>query len=318
MKWVNPPERVRRFGVHQIVLHWAAVAAGGAALATAVLASLPGGEGWRGPHVHAGTVAALFLAYHVAALLGTGIRYNISVEKVAFLPAGREWRALRGEEGKGPGPEGKYSPREKGDYLNILAWSLALAVTGLVLRWPGRVGVPGMPAFFWIKTLHAGCGAAWAAHILVYHVPGRWLRSTPGMRRAILTGWVPFEEASRREGWTADLVSAGVLVPAAEEKLPEDSRESQRVRDLLEAGNRLAREGKYGEACAAFEEAVALFPGYSQARFNLAVARMKEGRNDLAAEQFRIFMETDPFNPMSARAKELLDGLTGREGEKVR
>jgi thioredoxin-like negative regulator of GroEL len=52
-----------------------------------------------------------------------------------------------------------------------------------------------------------------------------------------------------------------------------------------------------------------LYPEYSQARFNLAVARLKQGRPAMAAEHFRTFLETDPFNPMAGKARELLDGI---------
>lgn len=79
-----------------------------------------------------------------------------------------------------------------------------------------------------------------------------------------------------------------------------------------------AQKGLYAEACAAFEEALLLFPDYSQARFNLAVARMREGRSDLAAEQFRMFIQSDPFNPMASKAKELLETIVQGKDEDIR
>ena len=89
------------------------------------------------------------------------------------------------------------------------------------------------------------------------------------------------------------------------------------VRELLERGNRLAKEGKYENACAAFSEALRLLPGYSQARFNLAVALFRMGDSGAAREQLRIFIEMDPFNPMAEKAREMLgpdDGPAGASG----
>lgn len=293
MKWMNPPEVIRRFTLHQIAQHWAAVFLG-AILAVSAAASPFLQSGVAGDvHVHAGLAGAGFLLYHLLVVVGIGIRDDVPVEKVAFLPLSSP-------------ADGKYAPGERGDYFLILSWSLLLAVTGIVLRWPGRVGIPGPRAFYWLKVVHAGCGAAWIAHILAVHVPARWLRSPPSFRRAVIGGTVPLAEAVSREGWVADLVAAGILVPVPSETVSEDRRESLKVRDLLEEGNRLTRHGRYEDAAAAFEEAIRLYPEYSQARFNLGVARMRQGRMDLAAEQFRRFVETDPFNPMAEKARELL------------
>ena len=41
---------------------------------------------------------------------------------------------------------------------------------------------------------------------------------------------------------------------------------------------------------------------------------MKEGRNDLAEEQFRLFIASDPFNTMAIRAKELMDAIRQGSG----
>lgn len=169
-------------------------------------------------------------------------------------------------------------------------------------------------SYAWLRVAHAGCGAALSVHILCIHVPARWLRARASLRRAILCGDVPLECAEERAGWIAELTVAGTLVPVPEEAPQESQRESLQVRNLLEEGNRLAQQGRYGEACAAFEEALRMFPEYSQARFNLAVARMREGRTDLAAEQFRLFIERDPFNPMAGKAKDLLESIVRGNG----
>jgi tetratricopeptide (TPR) repeat protein len=99
-------------------------------------------------------------------------------------------------------------------------------------------------------------------------------------------------------------------VPVPVEQQAETQRETLQVRELLDEGNRLTREGLYDEASAVFEEALRLYPEYSQARFNLGVSRVRQGRPDLAAEHFRIFLESDPFNPMADKARELLGGIS--------
>lgn len=314
MNWVSPPEQVRRFSLHQLLQHGTATGLWFVlAISAALSLNLPGI--WGGIHITTGIVASFFILYHALYLVSTGIRHDMPLGKVAFLPVGREWERL-GARTEGGGPPAKYSPEEKGDYLNILIWAIPLVATGVLLRWPGLLGVPGPGAYSWIRVAHAGFGAAWTLHILLVHIPRRWLDMPSPFRRAILTGKVPLELAEERAGWIEELVEQGVLVPLPDETVPEADRDSRAVRDLFENGNRLAREGRFGEAAASFEEALRLFPDYSQARFNLAVARMKEGRGDLAEEEFLRFIEYDPFNPMAEKARDHLESLRKRAGPK--
>lgn len=305
MNWINPPAAIRRFSWHQVVQHGAATVLWAVLAVTAALSGIAG-TWWTRLHMTFGLVAAACLVYHLFFLVAIGVRHDVSPERVAFFPVGWERKRLRA--GPDPSdPTGKFTPEEKGDYLAILAWSVLLAVTGIVLRWPGRLGVPELASLALVRIIHAGCGAALSVHVLLVHVPGRWLRSPATLRRAVFSGSVPLAVAEARPGWIADLVASGALVPVPVAPATESQRETAQVRDLLEAGNMYAQQGLYGEACIAFEEALRLFPDYSQARFNLAVARMKEGRPDLAAEQFRMFIQSDPFNPMASRARDLLE-----------
>lgn len=311
--WINPPPTIRRFTWHQVVQHGAAMALW-AALAVAAALSGLAGSGWLGLHGTIGIVGAAFLLYHLFSLVAIGARHDVSPERIAFFPVGWERRRLRA--GPDPSdPTGKYAPEEKGDYLAVVAWSTLAVVTGILLRWPGRLGIPGAGAYAWLRVVHAGCGAALSVHILLVHLPGRWLRSPIALRSAVFSGSVPLEVAETRPGWVAELVASGALVPVPVEAPTESHRESVQVRDLLEDGNVFAQKGLYAEACAAFEEALRLFPDYSQARFNLAVARMRGGQPELAAEQFRVFIQSDPFNPMAAKARELLEEIArGKDG----
>ena len=306
MNWISPPETVRRFTPHQLLQHWIA----GAFWVVLIVSSLAAGAGFAGSrslHATAGIAGLFILGYHAIVLAAIGIRSDMPAEQIAFLPWGREWADLRQRRGNGT-DAGKYSPSEKGDYLAILSWSVLLAASGIALRWPSSSGVPGASAYDWIRTAHAGFGAALTVHLLAVHLPGRWRDAAGDFRRAILTGTVPLREAEKRKGWVRDLVARGVLVPTPEAVESAEERESVEVRELLERGNRLAREGKFDEACDSYGEALRLLPDYSQARFNLAVALLRNGRKEEAREQLMIFLEKDPFNPMVEKAREMLDG----------
>jgi len=314
VNWVHPPDKVRRFSVHQLVQHGIATVLWMVLTISALSLSL-GAVRWGEAHVGAGVLASVFFLYHLLYLVVTGIRYDLPLGKVACFPSGPEWKSLR----KGTPdsvPLGKYSPAEKGDFLNILIWSVTLVGSGLLLRWPGMLGVSGPVAYSWIRVVHAGCGAAITLHVSLRHIPDRWARMPESFRMAMVTGMVPLKAAEERTGWIEELVKAGVLVPLPEEPVPEADLDSRAVRDLFEEGNRLARDGRFGEASASFEEALRLYPQYSQARFNLAVARAKEGRTDLAEEQLLRFLRDDPFNPMVEKARELLESLTGQRERK--
>jgi tetratricopeptide (TPR) repeat protein len=309
MKWIRPPETIRRFTLHQLLQHWIAVALW-ITLAGSALAGGAGVGGSRALHAAAGIAGLFLLGYHAIVLAAIGVRFDMPAENVAFLPWGRDWSVLRRRKGS-VGDEGKYSPAEKGDYLAILAWSILGAASGVLLRWPSFFGLPGASAYAWIRTLHAGFGAALTVHLLAVHLPQRWWNAPADVRRAILTGTVPLREAENRGNWVRDLVAAGVLVPIPVVAESAEDRESVEVRELLERGNRSVREGKYGEACISYGEALRLLPDYSQARYNLAVALLRDGRTEEAREQLTIFIEKDPFNPMVERAREILDG-TGK------
>lgn len=305
MTWIRPPETVRRFTVPQLTQHWLSAALWGI-LAGSAIAAGAGVAGSRALHAWAGYAGVCLLLFHAVLLVSTGIRLDLPVEKIAFLPLREDWDILL-RRGEAPETAGKYAPAEKGDYLAILVWSFFISVTGIILRQPSFFSVPGPSAYEWIRTAHAGFGAALSVHLLVCHIPGRWIFSRPEFRRSILTGVVPLGEAERRAGWIREFEVSGVLVSAPEEAVTSEQKESEAVRELLELGNRHAREGSYRTACEAYMEALRLMPGYSQARFNLAVALLRDGRVEEARNQFKEFMEKDPFNPMADKARKMLE-----------
>ncbi|GAB4231305.1 MAG: hypothetical protein OHK0028_06220 [Deltaproteobacteria bacterium] len=309
MTWIRTPETVRRFTIPQLVQHWISAAIW-MILAGSAVAAGAGITAARVAHSWAGIAGASMLAVHAVLLAATGVRLDLPAEKIAFLPWGGDWKTLLRGRGSTDTAE-KYAPAEKGDYLAILAWSLAAASSGILLRHPSFFGVPGPFAYDWIRTAHAGFGAALTVHLLVSHIPGRWILSPPDFRRSILTGLVPLREAVRRPGWIRDLEACGILVPEPVEPVTAEEKETETVRDLLELGNRHAREGAYRQASEAYAEALRLLPEYSQARFNLAVALLRDGRVAEAREQLLTFMEKDPFNPMADKARKMLDDTRG-------
>jgi cytochrome b subunit of formate dehydrogenase len=312
---MDPPESVPRFSVNQRVQHGISSLLGIILVISAIASILTRSPAWIAFHRYAGMAACGFFAFHLAYLLLNGIQHDVSAEHVAFLPVGWEWKRLKG----GPGQDnlvGKYEPGEKGDYLAVLVLSALVATTGIFHSWPSSLGIPGRGALGWVRTIHAAFGAAWILHVFGNHVVARWLDSNRDFRMSIFSGKVPLGLAESRPAWIEELVKNKILIPVPQEAVAEDTVQTRQIRDLLEEGNRQAREGKYAEASATFEEALRLFPDYSQARFNLGISRMREGRFDLAEEQFRLFIAGDPFNPMAIRAKELMDSIRNDAGGK--
>lgn len=293
MNWINPPETVRRFSLQQMLQHAAAVLLALVLIITALFPKIGGGIHWP-----AGAAASVLYCIHLFSLLAIGVRHDVATEHIAFLPFGGRDTS-----------EGKYTLPERRDYFLILSWSLLLVASGLLLHWPGKFGIPGGKAYAWVRIFHSAVGGGWLLHIFGCHLPFRFIDAPDGMRWAIFSGKASIHAAERRPGWTRSLVESGVLVPVPVEPEEAERKETTQVRELLDEGNRLTRESRFEEAAEVFEEALRLYPEYSQARFNLAVARLKQGRTGLAASQFRIFLETDPFNPMAGKARELLDGI---------
>lgn len=304
--WINPPDAIRRFTRNQVVQHLATivifVALAGTAAATAV------GLRFAAPyHRWAGIAAALLFLYHLLSLVVIAIRHDLSLEQVAFWPTSSEWRAATGRTGEPTGGIGKFDPAEKIDYLFILLFAFLLVATGLLLVFKLALHLSGGAALDALRLIHSGVGGAIAIHIFLAHVPGRLLKSPQGARLAMFTGVVPLATAVARRGWAAELVKEKTLVlsPTAVAE-GTDARESRAVRDILDQGNAFARDGRFTEACAAYAEAIALYPDYSQALFNLGIARMKMGLFDEARVAFADFLVKDPFNPMADKARDLM------------
>ncbi len=203
---------------------------------------------------------------------------------------------------------GRFSYRERAPYTFFLVAVPLLGLSGWAVSHPIPASrVLGAGGLLLAAGLHSAVGllallpVLW--HVYFAHLQPGALFWNPGW----LTGqstWARVE--ALRPGWARQL---------SDELSPDQGQaeEAPSVESLLEEGNRAAREGRYADAEGAFQEALRLYPGYSQALYNLGVVRSKGGDPVGAADALQRFLDADPFGPVAGRARELLDRLR-REG----
>lgn len=257
-------------------------------------------------HAAGGALAALGLLFHAARLC---LAWLGGKTPSALLPTPADARELGAALLFGAGLRssppawGRYSYREKVSYLAFAAGLPVGLLSGLAAGHPGAaIGVAGAEGLAALARLHAAAGAL-LLPFLLWHLFFAQLQ--PGAlfwNGAWLTGKTSWARLERlRPGWARQLSG----VPEAE-AAPGEVAETRSVEHFLAEGNRAAREGLFAEAEAAYLEALRLYPGYSQALFNLGVARWRAGRGEDAREALERFLEQDPFNPVAARAREIL------------
>jgi tetratricopeptide (TPR) repeat protein len=196
---------------------------------------------------------------------------------------------------------GRFSYRERWPYLFFLLGIPALVVGGWAVSHPATVvGVLGGGGLLRNADLHAALGLA-CVGALVWHLYFTQLQ--PGVlywNPAWLTGRAPWRQVqATRPAWAASLVQE--FRPAEAE-----AEDDLSVEALLATGNAAGRRGEFGEAAAAFRQAVALYPGYGQAWFNLGVVLARSGDGAGAREALEEFLRQDPFGAMAPKAKQLL------------
>jgi len=205
-----------------------------------------------------------------------------------------------------PERRGRYSHQERLAYLGFAVVVPALLVTGWVeahptwaVRWIGPAGL--MTA----ARTHAALGLAaliplgW--HLFFALLAPEKLPWNP----AWITGRAPLTLAER--SWPAWVEEAEAPEAVAEAAPPS-------VEDLLEAGNAAARARDWDTAAAAYREALSLYPGYSQALFNLGLVCRRAGRHEECRRALERFLEQDPFSPVAPRAREILARLEEDRG----
>jgi len=213
------------------------------------------------------------------------------------------WQA--GVGGKRP-PVGRFSYRERVPYCAFLLALPLLGGTGWLVGHPqAAVGLLGGSGLLGAAQAHSAVGALLLPLVLWHLYFAHFQPGTLFWNGAWLTGRSPWFRVARvRPEWAAEL--RGDLDP-----MGKGEPEAPSVEALLEMGNVAAREGRHPEAEAAFLEALRLYPGYSQALFNLGIVRRRSGDGAGAIEALTRFLEQDPFSPVASKARELLRELGG-------
>ncbi|MBI5018060.1 MAG: tetratricopeptide repeat protein [Deltaproteobacteria bacterium] len=316
----QPPVRVLEPA--DLWAHGAAAMGTVAALLTGPLLHAPALAGRLGLSLAAaGTIHAA-----AAAIAGAGAALHLTRvclawlgghETVGLLPSRADLRELLDALAFGaylrPSPPvwGRYSYREKVPYLAFgLGLPLSFA-TGYAVGFPeATVGLFGPRMLLTLASVHEAVGLV-LVPFLLWHLFFAQLQ--PGAlfwNSAWLTGREPWSRVVRtRPGWAASLTAAPEVGPAE----PEAVAEALSVEHFLSEGNRAARDGRYDEAEAAYREALSLYPGYSQALFNLGVACARGGKPDRAREALTRFLEQDPFNPVAPKARQILEEIGGSD-----
>jgi len=211
---------------------------------------------------------------------------------------------------KEPPRLGKYSYREKLPYTTFIFALPVLLLSGFPLAHPkSSMGLLGGDGLLFAADLHSNT-ALFLMPLLVWHVYfAHFHPEVLFWNNAWITGKTKFDKIERlRPAWAEEFLSDDEPDESAKSKAPN-------VEDILAVGNAAAREGRYAKAEAAYLDALAHYPGYSQALFNLGVVRRRAGKYEEAAAAFKQFLDQDPFNPLAVKAKESLKELEGSGGE---
>jgi len=293
----------------------------------------PGGADfdlWYRIHQWAGFAAALLVAYHLTYLLVRGY-----VE-------GRNWPSFPLAWRKGDMGElrrqagfvlGREETRPAGDVFRAsqkaLYWGTGLllatlAVTGIMVGlWENLGSFGRLPLLGFAARLHRGFSLVLAAAFL-WHLYGvltwegrfapQWAWLTGKMRSELAEAMVPGHHRNVLAQEEERLAS--VSRKSAEEEDDEARQlEKDAVEEDLQAGNRLAREEKFVDALFHYRRALERYPGYSQARYNMAIVLRKMGERKMAAENFHQFLKDDPFHPLARKAQEIIADIEKEGGE---
>jgi cytochrome b subunit of formate dehydrogenase len=213
--------------------------------------------------------------------------------------------------GKRP-PRGRFDYRERTSYFVLVVTLPLLIILGFMLSNPGwSAAVFGAPALVGVAELHAALGYL-AAAFCAWHL--YFSLCAPGalfVNASFISGKADWEKVEMmRPGWAEELLNASGAY--SDEGEQEDSPPS--VAELLAKGNAAATKQDYEGAKALFEEALALFPGYSQALFNLAVVLARMDKKDEAIAHLREYLAQDAFGPAAKKARTMLAELEEVKG----
>jgi cytochrome b subunit of formate dehydrogenase len=327
--------KIPRMNLHLRLQHGVLLLTVLAALVTGqgiAFAFLPAGTRfglWYRAHFWCGLGAAVVVWYHILYLLVRGYVEGILWTSFPLAWRSGDWREVREQAaylwsgGKQP-RSGHYRASQKALYWTTAVLVIGLASTGsLIGFWEHFGGHLSLSNLGFLAHLHRGLGLILLA-VFLWHLYGtlawkgawnpQWTWLTGNITEELAGEKVPGFLEEHRQLQERRRESIGR--PNTEEKEEEETRLDRRtVEEDLEEGNQLAREEKFVDALFYYQRALERYPGYSQARYNMAVVLRKMGERAMATESFRQFLRDDPFHPLARKAQEFIAELKREESE---
>ncbi|MFC1856383.1 tetratricopeptide repeat protein, partial [Thermodesulfobacteriota bacterium] len=208
---------------------------------------------------------------------------------------------------------GTFTTFQKIDYFFSFICLIILALTGLLLIFPvASAAFISSSGLHVSLSIHSSFAILFSVFILISHMFNTHLHPDKLYFNTLwLTGTLNEEEMKKHHILTynkivkqdTDLVEKYEKI--AEEKSQEVKvkKEQKMLEDYLKEGNAFAQSGEYGQAVEKYQEAIVIYPNYSQAKFNLGVVYKKNDQLKEAYSAFKEFVDMDPFNEMAERAK---------------
>jgi cytochrome b subunit of formate dehydrogenase len=208
---------------------------------------------------------------------------------------------------------GRYSYRERLGYAALIGMSLPMAASGLVIAKPAWfLQTLGGGALVAVGSIHAALGFCCLLALLWHIFFAQFQPGALWVNPAAFNGKLSWDRlAQTRPDWADELLGRPQAGPEEEG----EAKQAATVEALLEEGNLAAREGRFAEAVRLYEEALVLYPGYSQALYNLGVARLKTGDAAGCRDALNRYLAQDSFGPVATRARELLKQAEKAEEE---
>jgi cytochrome b subunit of formate dehydrogenase len=305
---------IPRLSVHQRVQHGLLALAVCGALASGLLSGA-GGPSARSLHLVAGYGALALVVYHFLSLTVQAYVESGRWADLPVLPAAGDGAALVAElrhlfGGAPARPKGgSHRVSQKLYYWWTAAAVLGLGASGTGIgSWERFGSIAALPT---LSALHRGLALIVLA-TLAWHVygalvwEGRWWPEW-----SWLTGGLDEEKARRKVpgahaaylAQLAGLLEEGRELTQEERALERQQQEKLEVQAQLERGNALAVEERFVEALHHYRRALELYPGYSQALYNMARVLARMGEREMARSTYRQFLDADPFHPLARKAQ---------------
>lgn len=284
---------------------------------------------WYRIHQWAGMAAGILVIYHVTYLLVRGYvegrnwpTFPLAFRKGDLGELRRQAGFVFGREEIRPAGD-VFRVSQKALYWGTGLFLAALTVTGLVVGMWENLGAYGfLPLVGFAARLHRGMSLVLTA-VFLWHLYGvltwegrfapQWSWLTGNMRPELSAAIVPGHHRNILQQEEERLASTS---KKSVEEAEQEARQMERdaVEEDLQAGNHLARDEKFVDALFHYRRALERYPGYSQARYNMAIVLRKMGERKMAVESFRQFLKDDPFHPLARKAQEIIADIEKEEG----